>query len=415
MDTFTSIVLYIALFSGLYYQIFLLVTFLEEFDGEKVEKAPTNDVSLPTVTITVPCWNEGKTLEKTVHSLLALDYPKDKLSILIVDDGSTDDTFAVARRLARRYSIVTAITQKNGGKYTALNHGIQTSTADLFGCLDADSAVHPQALRRMVPYFSRDRVMAVTPALRVSEPRGILQRLQRIEYNVGVFSKKMLGLIDAIHVTPGPFSIFRRSVFAEIGLFRHAHNTEDMEIAFRIQSHGYRIENCHNAYVETITPNTLKKLYRQRTRWTYGFIQNCIDYRSFFFDKKRGNIGLFTLPVATISLVAALLLACIAIYHFLTSALRHAEQISTTGIHFSAPSMASIHFFYINTEATSIAALFLLAFGIIIIFIGQHMSQNGKKPSLDMLYFIVGYGFIAPLWIGKSVYNTVTNRKTPWR
>lgn len=415
MDTFTSIVLYTALFSGLYYQIFLLVTFLEEFDGEKEEKASANDASLPTVTITVPCWNEGKTLEKTVRSLLALDYPKDKLSILIVDDGSTDNTFVVARRLARRYSIVKAVTQKNGGKYTALNHGIQTSTADLFGCLDADSAVHPQALRRMVPYFSRDRVMAVTPALRVSEPRGILQRLQRIEYNVGVFSKKMLGLIDAIHVTPGPFSIFRRSVFAEIGLFRHAHNTEDMEIAFRIQSHGYRIENCHNAYVETITPNTLKKLYRQRTRWTYGFIQNCIDYRSFFFNKKRGNIGLFTLPVATVSLVAALLLACIAIYHFLTNALRHAEQISTTGIHFSASSLTSMNFFYVNTEATSIVALFLLAFGIIIMFIGQKMSENGSRPSLDMLYFIVGYGFIAPLWIGKSVYNTVTNRKTPWR
>ncbi|NDE68154.1 glycosyltransferase family 2 protein [bacterium] len=415
METFTSIVLYIALFSGLYYQIFLLVTFFEEFEekaSEGTEQRRIDDASLPTVSITVPCWNEGRTVEKTVLSLLALDYPKDKLSILIVDDGSTDNTFEIARRLARRYSIVRAVRQENGGKFTALNRGIQTSTSEFFSCLDADSAVHPQALRRMIPYFTSDKVMAVTPALRVSEPRGILQRLQRIEYNIGVFSKKMLGLNDAIHVTPGPFSLFRRSVFGEIGLFHHAHNTEDMEIAFRIQARGYRIENCHDAYVETITPNTLKKLYRQRTRWTYGFIQNCIDYRSFFFNKRYGNMGLFTLPVAILSITTALILTGIALYHFIKNSLYHLQQMNMVGIHLSMPSMS---WFYMNTETAGILALFLLAFGISIMFIGQKMSDNGSKPSLDMLYFLVAYGFIAPLWLGKAVYNTVTSRKTPWR
>ena len=73
-------------------------------------------------------------------------------------------------------------------------------------------------------------------------------------------------------------------------------NTEDMEIAFRIQSRGYRIENCPTAEVYTITPRTVKKLYRQRTRWIYGFIQNTIDYRRIFLNRNYGNIGMFTLP-----------------------------------------------------------------------------------------------------------------------
>ena len=83
----------------------------------------------------------------------------------------------------------------------------------------------------------------------------------------------MLGFLGGIHVTPGPFSIFRKKVFDELGPFRKAHNTEDQEIALRMQEHGYRIEHCVDAYVYTVSPNTVGKLYRQRLRWVYGFIK----------------------------------------------------------------------------------------------------------------------------------------------
>ncbi|MEY2664772.1 MAG: hypothetical protein RIT04_580, partial [Candidatus Parcubacteria bacterium] len=235
MDVITSSILYISLFGGLYYQVFLLVTFFE-VDEKEPEKIA--DADLPTVSITVPCFNEGKTLSRTVRSLLNINYPADKLSILIVDDGSTDDTHAVAKTFES--DRVRVIHQKNQGKYTALNLGIMSSKAEFIGCLDADSTVHPDALRKMLAYFKTDNIMSVTPALHVYKPSNILQLMQRVEYNVGIFAKRIFGKMNAIHVTPGPFSIFRRSVFETIGLFKHAHNTEDMEIAFRIQMHGYR-------------------------------------------------------------------------------------------------------------------------------------------------------------------------------
>ena len=101
-----------------------------------------------------------------------------------------------------------------------------------------------------------------------------------------------MSLVNAIHVTPGPFSIFRKEVFDKIGKYKHAHTTEDIEIALRMQKHHMKIENAPDAYVYTNTPKTVKSLYKQRKRWIYGFIQNALDYRGLFFKKKYGTTPL---------------------------------------------------------------------------------------------------------------------------
>jgi biofilm PGA synthesis N-glycosyltransferase PgaC len=150
----------------------------------------------------------------------------------------------------------------------------------------------------MIPYFNESMVMAVTPAMKVHHAGNILQKIQSAEYNIGILLKSIMHKLEAIHVTPGPFSLFKKEIFEKIGYFKHAHNTEDMEIAFRLQEHRYRIANCPNAFVYTITPNTFKKLYKQRTRWTYGFLKNVQDYRHMLFNSKYGNMGMLTLPFA---------------------------------------------------------------------------------------------------------------------
>jgi len=413
---FSTLFLDISIFIGLYFQVFLLVTFFEEEKPKKVAASGGDAFAhLPTVSITVPSFNEALTLEKTVQSLLGLNYPKEKLSILIVDDGSTDDTFAVAQKLVAKLSPthqIRAVHQKNGGKYTALNHGIRESTSDLVGCLDADSMVHPDALIRMVADFENPNVMAVTPAMLVHQPREFLQYIQRVEYNIGVFNKRVLGKMNAIHVTPGPFSIFRRSVFGEIGLFKHAHNTEDMEIAFRIQSFGYQITNCHTAIVYTIAPKTLKTLYKQRTRWSYGFIKNAIDYRHIFFNKKYGNMAMLTLPFAVIGIFFALYVVSDFIYHIGVFISKKFVEIRTIGIHM--PHL-SFNWFFVNTEMTTILAIVLISITLTIIFIGRKTAEGSARPTFDILYFLAVYGFIAPLWLGKAVFNTILSRKTPWR
>src|SRR5690606_33425680 len=139
-------------------------------------------------------------------------------------------------------------------KYTALNLGLQHVDTDLVGCLDADSFVHPEALNRIVPYFDKKDVMAVTPAIKIHEPRSLLQIVQKVEYSWGIFLRKMLSYLGAIYVTPGPFSIFRTAVFKKLGGYKHAHFTEDFEIALRMQSHSMKIANAHDAHVYTVAP-----------------------------------------------------------------------------------------------------------------------------------------------------------------
>jgi cellulose synthase/poly-beta-1,6-N-acetylglucosamine synthase-like glycosyltransferase len=114
--------------------------------------------------------------------------------------------------------------------------------------------------------------MAVAPSVTVFEPKNIIQYAQKAEYHMGVYFKKMLGILGAINVTPGPLTVFRKKVFDDLGPYRHGHSTEDMEIAYRMQKNRYKIEHCNDAYVYTNTPKTVRKLYRQRLRWIYGFI-----------------------------------------------------------------------------------------------------------------------------------------------
>src|SRR3990167_7219440 len=303
MAFISSTVFYMLIFLSVYVQIFFLVTFLENRKKIIIRSEKMKLAKYPAVTIVVPCWNEERTVYKTVRSLLDLNYPKDKLKIFLVDDGSTDSTWSIINKFTK-YPNIQIFRKENGGKYTALNLGLQYLETDFFGGLDADSFVAPESLIRIMSYYEKDHgIMAVVPSVAVHSPQNILQNAQTAEYHIGIYFKKMLSFLGAINVTPGPFTIFRKKVFDDLGPYRHGHNTEDMEIAYRMQKNNYKIEHCNDAYVYTNTPTTIRKLYRQRLRWIYGFINNTIDYRGVLFRKKYGNFSLFTLPTGIISIL----------------------------------------------------------------------------------------------------------------
>jgi cellulose synthase/poly-beta-1,6-N-acetylglucosamine synthase-like glycosyltransferase len=405
----------ILLFVTLYAQVLLLFTFFEKKSvfsntggggGEPLKKHPI-------VTIIVPVWNEEKTLGGTINSLLALDYPKDKLDILIVDDGSTDNTRQVANAF-KSNSSVRVFSKTNGGKHTAVNLGISKAKGEFIGCLDADSFVDKDALTRIVRCFEDEQVMAVTPAIKVHTPENILQQMQSVEYNMGIFLRKVYGSMNAIHVAPGPFSIFRKEVFDKLGGYVKAHNTEDMEFAMRMHKNHYPIANVYDSYVYTVTPKTVKALYKQRLRWVYGFLENAIDYRSMIFNKKHGNLGMFTLPAAVISIFAALFFTGLAISRIITGIMKRIVEIQAVGIpmHFEWP-----HFdwFFVNTSETAVVVYALSLSTVFVILVGKKLSEGNMKPHMSMVYFFLFYGIIAPAWLFKAVYNVALNKKTTWR
>ncbi len=408
-----EIVFYGLSFLSIYVQIFLLITFIERRKEIKYRKGPIELKEYPSVTVVVPCWNEEKTIAGTIDSLLHLDYPADKVNIILVDDGSTDNTWQVMQSYIGHPQI-TAYQKENGGKHTAMNLGIEKATTPFIGCLDADSFVDSQALKRIMTYFDNPEVMAVSPAIIVTKPKNIIQRIQKVEYNWAIYTKKMLGLNDAIHVAPGPFSIFRTNVFAKIGNFRKAHNTEDMEIAYRMQANHMKIEHANDAFVYTVTPNTVKKLYKQRLRWIYGFIQNTIDYRKYIFKKEYGNFSYFTLPSGVLSIISVVFIFFFTVVNVVNFISKEVVKISTVGVSIGTPSHL-LDPFYINTKAMNIVVIALYGTVILAMLIGSRMAEGKPKFSLSYVWFFIIYSIIAPLWLLKAVYNTIFAKKTAWR
>ncbi len=412
MGTISEIILYFLAFISTYVQVVFLITFLEKRKEIKKREGVTPLSAFPGVTIMVPAWNEETTLRGTVESLLALDYPAESLKIFLVDDGSTDNTWAIMQEFASHPQI-TAIHKENGGKHTAVNYGLERATTPFVGCLDSDSFVDPQALRRIMTYFERDASnMAVCPSIIVHHPRGLMQIVQRVEYDWAVFRKKILGLLNANYVTPGPFSIYRREVFEKIGYFRAAHNTEDMEIAFRMQSNHMKIDQCEDAFVYTTVPNTVKKLYKQRLRWIYGFIMNAWDYRGIMFKKKYGAFSLFSVPAGVISIVAAPYVLSLFLYQTAMAAGKNIERIGATGFDFS---FGTFDPFFVSTSSNTFVLIIMYSILVVAMVIGRKMVTGKYGLDRYTVPFMIVFSVVAPFWIMKAIYNSLIRKSVAWR
>ena len=410
---FTSF-LYTFLFVVLYFQVFLILTLIEHKESLDVTVDGSDTLARkPSVTIIVPIFNEEKTVVKTVLSLLDLNYPKDKLFVMVVDDGSKDNSWNVVQQFKDNPQVLLH-KKENGGKYTALNYAIEHATSELIGCLDADSFVDSEALIHMMPYFDNPEAAAVTPSLKIQNPDSILGMVQSAEYSMGVFTRKILGLLDAQYVTPGPFSIFRREVFSKVGMYKHAHNTEDLEMALRLQEQHYRITNAHKAVVYTVGPRTLYKLYKQRVRWTGGFIQNTLDYKRMILNPKYGNLGLLVLPLAMYSIAGSMIFLCYNVYTFTTNVIREIERLNIVGFNWDFHAFTLEWYFY-NLQTTFFLGVFAISVVLFAIWYGKRLTGIKDKQSFDFIYFLLIYSLISPLWLVTSVYNTIIKRDAAWR
>ncbi len=410
-----SIFLYGSLFISLFFEVFLLITYLEVREEIKSEDAHlAKGLSVfPSVSIIVPVWNEAKTIMGTINSLLALDYPQDKLKLILVDDGSTDNTWEVMSQFKNNPQF-TILRKENGGKHTAVNLALENVTTDLVGCLDADSFVNPDALQKIVPYFDDAETMAVTPSIKIYEPEGVLQRIQKTEYSWSIFLRRMLSSMGALYVTPGPFSIFRTRVFRELGNYRHAHLTEDMEMAMRMQKNHYKIVNSHGAHVYTVAPRKLSALVKQRVRWTYGFLNNALDYKELFFNKKYGNMGMFIMPIATLSTFTSLVMVSRLLVSFGSNIFRHITRFQAVGFNYKF-SFPSFDWYFINTGIMPIITTMALIMTLVILFFSIRMADGKFKLSRGLFYYLFLYVFLTPLWLTRALFNTAFKRKISWR
>jgi poly-beta-1,6 N-acetyl-D-glucosamine synthase len=268
---------------------FLLIWFSFLQQRELAREAP--DEVYPFVSIVVPAYNEAEVVESSIASLLELRYPY--YEVIVVDDGSTDDTYERMRRLeGNHYGVkVSAFRKENSGKADALNYGIRRSRAPIIVCMDADSRLSPEALRYAVRHFRDENVGAVAGNVKVVNRHNIWTKLQALEYIEGLnIVRKAQGWFRTVNVIPGPIGIFRRTVLERIGGYDSDTFAEDFDLTVKILAGGWRIEYEPKAIAFTEAPEELLDVIKQRYRWNRGILQTLRKQKRLLV-RSEGNIS----------------------------------------------------------------------------------------------------------------------------
>ena len=295
----------------------------------------SNDYYVP-VSILVPAHNEGVTIQATIRSLLALDY---KLyEIIVVDDGSSDNTVQILRDAFRLQPIdrpiqrrvacrpaqavyesrawkvpITLITKENGGKADALNMGINVAAYPYFVCIDADSVLQCDSLEKIVrPLLENAQVVAVGGAvrpcngaeietgriIRYSMPKKLLACMQVLEYDRSFLASRILfDKFNGNIIISGAFGLFQKELVIQTGGYDPSTMGEDMELVVKLhvfcREHGlpYLIRYAADAICWTQVPEHLRDLCRQRRRWHIGLFQTMMKHRRILANLKYGAVS----------------------------------------------------------------------------------------------------------------------------
>ena len=292
MDVFLEVTNLIFIFVGLYFAILFLFLFFGH--EKKIFKKPRIK-KFPSVSIIIPAYNEEKTIAKTVEAVKKMIYPRKK-EIIVIDDGCKDKTYEIAKKIRG----IKVLRKKRGGKASALNWGLKKAKGEIFVCIDSDSYPDKNALMNSIPLFEKN-IASVTTTVIVRNTQTLIEKLQQLEYIFIAWSRKVLEYLNSIYVTPGPMSLYKRKVLLEIGGFDEKNMTEDIEIAWRLMSHKYKIKMALDAKVSTYVPSNIKKWWHQRIRWNVGGMQTFFKYYHLFLSKEIKNLGMFLIPLFSLS------------------------------------------------------------------------------------------------------------------
>lgn len=233
----------------------------------------------PFVSVIVPAFNESKIIKESILSLLNLDYPN--YEIIIVNDGSTDDTKEVAESMVGfqkgKYNDikVSLINQPNLGKARALNTGIHYSKAEFVLCMDGDSQLSPDSIKSAVRHFKNPKIGAVAGNVKVINRKKFFTDLQALEYIEGLnMARSAQSFMQLVNIIPGPIGLFRRKAIEQAGFYSSDTYAEDADLTLKILAKGWKIYYEPKSISYTQAPETLQQLLKQRYRWTRGILQS---------------------------------------------------------------------------------------------------------------------------------------------
>ncbi|MDD2266154.1 glycosyltransferase [Sulfuricurvum sp.] len=273
----------ISVFTGLVILRYLTLMFFSIFKvGLKTERenVQKNFHTHLRVSIIVPGYNEEVVIGRSIVSLLQQTYPN--MEVIVVDDGSKDQTYRVAKRYESER--VKVVTKPNGGKSRAINTGIEYATGDMVMVVDADSRLNDDAVALMVQYFDNPEIAAVAGSVYVVNQVNAVTRLQALEYIEGLnMVRNGQAFLKLVNIIPGPIGMFRTEALKKVGLYDHDTFAEDCDVTLKLLAEGYKIDFESDAVAYTEAPEHLLDLIKQRYRWTRGILQAIRKHKSYLF------------------------------------------------------------------------------------------------------------------------------------
>ncbi len=366
------------------------------------------------VSILIPAYNEEQTIEDTIKHVFDLDYPN-LLEVLVINDGSTDRTLEVLRKLIPKYkNKLKILNKKNSGKADSMNKALKFVKGELIAVVDADSYPSRDSLKKMIGYFEDEKVGAVTSTCVPRNNKTFLEKLQVIEYKVIAFTRKLLEYIDSIYVATGTLTIYRKKALLDINGFDPSNLTEDIEATWHLIHNGWKIKMSFSSKVTTTVPNKLKPWYRQRRRWGVGGLQCLSKYKSSFM-KNKAMLGYFIIPFFGLGLILGLVGMSIFLYVFIKN-LMVRYLITGYSIQAGVP-VLTLNEMYITPSILNYFGIILfLLFFFFTLFVLSVMKDNlfEKQNMLLFLYYLTIYLMIYPFVAITSMWHYVRG-KNIWR
>jgi cellulose synthase/poly-beta-1,6-N-acetylglucosamine synthase-like glycosyltransferase/peptidoglycan/xylan/chitin deacetylase (PgdA/CDA1 family)/spore germination protein YaaH len=278
----------------------------------------------PPLSVVIAAFNEGKVIQKTLHSVLDTDYAG-PIEVIVIDDGSRDDTAAKVEQECARDARIRLVQQPNRGKSAALRHGLSQARHEIVVFLDADTQFQRCTLPALVQPLAHPLVGAVSGNARVGNLRTFVAKFQSLEYICGFnLDRRAYTELHCITVVPGAISALRRSAILAAGGFSDDTLAEDTDLTLTLHRLGYRIEYASDAIAWTEAPESYRGLAKQRFRWAFGTMQCLWKHGDLVFNPRFGALGWFSLPniwflqiglVAVTPLVDGILLFSLAFGH----------------------------------------------------------------------------------------------------
>ncbi len=250
----------------------------------------------PRVAVLIPAYNEEKVIARTIRSVMMSNYKN--IRIIVIDDGSKDNTYKVARDTYAEdiaSGRVTVLTKPNGGKAEALNFALEHIDEEIYVGIDADGVIAHDAITRLVCHFANPQIGAVAGNAKVGNRVNLWTRWQALEYITSQnFERRALDLFDVVMVVPGAIGAWRTAAVKAGGGYHPDTVAEDADLTMNLLEQGYAVIYEDQALAFTEAPVNANGLMRQRFRWSFGILQAIFKHAA--PSRNRRAMGLFALP-----------------------------------------------------------------------------------------------------------------------